>query len=561
MSKIEELKVKGDVEADPHKVDLDTILENEIGNFGKFQLRTMIVTVIASAMLSWGATEYVFTTARISTRCLIPECDGDQPEWSPYWLSNAVPVSSTGSVDNCQRFGNVSALSRLVESDTCPSTLFDTDTRLPCDEYVYENTHSVAYDLGMACDEWRRSLIGTIRLIGSMIAAPLAGFASDRWGRRVALSLCAFNTGWLGILRYWSNTYFGFVFSEFIEAVAGAGGFASLYILFTEFVGSRYRVAAVATVTSSFSVGQVLMGLIAWAVPNWRHLTLVLYFPQLFTLSYFWFAPESVRWYMSKGRFEESEALLKKVAKVNGRTLSDKSLEVLRRSAEEEAKNRAIEAERKSAEPWLIVQVFRHKQILLRCMVTPVWWITSTFIYYSLSVNSVNLTGNRYLNFVAVSLVEIPGGWTAVYLLGKIGRKPVLIGCYWVCAACQITYIFTSKDMITVSLIVYLISKYTIALAMTSLYVYTAELYPTKRRHSLFAFSSMLGKIGSMTAPLTPAIGHQWFEELPFLMFASFALLSGALVFLTPETQGTKLPETFEDAENIGRKNKKTAKI
>lgn len=43
---------------------------------------------------------------------------------------------------------------------------------------------------------------------------------------------------------------------------------------------------------------------------------------------------------------------------------------------------------------------------------------------------------------------------------------------------------------------------------------------------------------------------------MPFVLFASFALLSGALILVTPETLGSKLPDTMEEAENIG--NKKT---
>lgn len=35
------------------------------------------------------------------------------------------------------------------------------------------------------------------------------------------------------------------------------------------------------------------------------------------------------------------------------------------------------------------------------------------------------------------------------------------------------------------------------------------------------------------------------------MMFGSFALLSATLVFTTPETLGTKLPDTMEDAENL----------
>lgn len=143
-----------------------------------------------------------------------------------------------------------------MESETCPSTLFDRHILQPCNEYIYENTHSVAYDVssqelnycnlwqygscltifslfqfGLACDEWKRSLIGTVRTFGTLTALPITGYVSDRWGRRVALTLNAFNTAWLGAVRYWSDTYFGFMISEFIEATFGSGGFSTIYIL------------------------------------------------------------------------------------------------------------------------------------------------------------------------------------------------------------------------------------------------------------------------------------------------------------------------------------------
>lgn len=209
-----------------------------------------------------------------------------------------------------------------------------------------------------------------------------------------------------------------------------------------ELMGPKYRVAGGVVMNTFFAVGQVTLALIAWAVPNWRHLTLTIYLPQLITISFYWLISESVRWYLSKGRYEEAEMVLKNVARINKRQLSEKSLQELRDNAKEESKKQSLEAELKSKEPWLIELVFRHKPILLRCCVSPVWWITTTFIYYGLSINSINLTGNRYLNYVTVSAVEIPGFWIAFALLGVVGRKPVLIGAFWTCAACQIAFIF-----------------------------------------------------------------------------------------------------------------------
>ncbi|XP_063622321.1 organic cation transporter protein-like [Cydia splendana] len=537
-------------------VDLDKILVEEIGEFGWFQVRTIVLAALVVIFSGIASSEYVFTTGRINTRCLIPECESsDQPaEFSPSWILNAVPASGS-SFDGCQRFANVSAGGG--SSATCPADLFDRDTLVDCEEHVYENTDTIVYDFGLACQEWMRSFIGSAHTFGTLTALPITGFVSDRWGRRTSLALNAISRAVLGLLRSWVNAYVPFTLLQFLEATFGSGVFSCAYILVMELLGPRLRVAGGAAMNTFFSIGNICCGLLAWAVNDWRRLTQVIYSPMFITIFYFWIIPESVRWYMSKGRYEESEAVLKTAARVNGGRLSDKSLQALRESAEEEKRKKPTEELEKATEPWLIVQVFRHKQILIRCIVSPVWWVTNTFIYYGLSINAVNMSGNRYLNYVAVAAVEIPGYWTSMFLMGKIGRKPVLIGAFWVCAACQAAYVFMPASYYGLSLTVYLIGKYAIAMVMTAVYVYTAELYPTKYRHSLFAFSSMIGRIGSILAPLTPAMADSTFDEFPFVLFGCFALVSGALVFVTPETLGTTLPDTMDEADNIGKKQPK----
>lgn len=44
---------------------------------------------------------------------------------------------------------------------------------------------------------------------------------------------------------------------------------------------------------------------------------------------------------------------------------------------------------------------------------------------------------------------------------------------------------------------------------------------------------------------------HTW-SALPLLMFGGSALMSGLLVLLLPDTINTKLPDTVEEAEDLG---------
>ena len=56
-------------------------------------------------------------------------------------------------------------------------------------------------------------------------------------------------------------------------------------------------------------------------------------------------------------------------------------------------------------------------------------WMTVTMVYYGLSLNATNLSGNPYTNFVLVALVEIPGKGCIELKLGsktqlkKLGSK------------------------------------------------------------------------------------------------------------------------------------------
>ncbi|CAB3246646.1 unnamed protein product [Arctia plantaginis] len=199
----------------------------------------------------------------------------------------------------------------------------------------------------------------------------------------------------------------------------------------------------------------------------------------------------------------------------------------------------------------LIKAIWNSSVLLRRVCTTPIWWITTTFVYYGLSINATSLSETMHLNYILTAAIEIPGFYTAVLVLDRIGRKPTICTGFLFSAVCNIAFTFTPQDMATLRLIIYLLGKFGISMVFTSIYLFTSELYPTKYRHSLLAFSSMVGRIGSITAPLTPAL-MEYYAGIPTLMFGAMGILSGILVLTQPETLGTKLPDTLEEAEVIG---------
>lgn len=532
------------------KMEFEVVLNNAIGEFGKYQVINLILLAVPALASAFMAGDYIFTAAKLPHRCAIPECDGFQPEYAPDWIYRAIPQTSSG-FDDCNRFLNLTELKYLEEYEHCPASLFNSNIKIPCETYVYARTNSVVYDFNLECNEWLRALAGTLNSAGAMVALPLAGFISDYFGRRVSIVFFCFNMALVGVIRSFSVNYAMYAALQFAVTAVGGGAFSAAYILATEIVGPKFRVRASATMSSFFALGQVLLGVIALLVHDWRHLSLVLFTPIFILVSYRWIITESHRWLLSKGKKDEAKATLQYAARLNGRTISDKTMNYLLTAIP----NQILEAEKNTStekEANLFFRVLKSPVLLRRCCTTPVMWITTTFIYYGLSINSVGLSGNMYLNYIATAAIEIPGFWMAVLVLDKIGRKTTLFLGFILCGLCCIGFAFTPKNMNGLSLFLFLTGKFFTGLVMTSLYLYTAELYPTRHRHSFLGMSSMLGRIGSVVAPLTPPLMVYW-SGIPSMMFGGMAIISGLLVLTQPETRGLKVPDTFEDAEQLGK--------
>lgn len=86
--------------------------------------------------------------------------------------------------------------------------------------------------------------------------------------------------------------------------------------------------------------------------------------------------------------------------------------------------------------------------------------------------------------------------------------------------------------------------------------MFSAEMLPTLIRSGGVGTFSTFSRFGSLLAPFVPLLKH-FYNFLPLLVFGAFAFFSGLLAITLPETLGQKLPDTIEEAENIGKQNAK----
>ena len=85
-----------------------------------------------------------------------------------------------------------------------------------------------------------------------------------------------------------------------------------------ELVTPQYRALAGFVIEAFWATGVILLALIAKYIQHWRYIQLAINIPTIATLFYIWIVPESVRWLLSRGKLNEAEKILKRIASCNG---------------------------------------------------------------------------------------------------------------------------------------------------------------------------------------------------------------------------------------------------
>ncbi|XP_072178669.1 organic cation transporter protein-like [Diadema setosum] len=531
---------------------LDDFLK-KYGEFGPFQWRIFAINSFITFFSAYVSMIVVFLGAVTDHWCATPEwnCDGTNlTAWECELVKKnwSVPFNYTspgGSIqyDQCSRY-NVSSLEFRPESD--PSKYLSEDLpTIPCDAgWVYDRSQyksSIVTDFDLVCGnedlpQVSQSFFYGGYLVGSLVFGVLADVIG-RWWTLLILLLIRLGSG-LGLA--FSPTWWVFSALRFLQGCANITIYIVAFVIANEFTGLSRRNISGILIAVPFAVGYMTLALVAYFLRYWRTLEIVATLPTFGMIALMYFLPESVRWQISKGKYAAAEKTLKTVVEYNGKEYYGP---ILPTSLEEE---KITEVKEKQASA---LDLFRTRKMICQSAIVALCWMINSVVYHGLSLNTSNLGVNDYVAFAVSGGVEIPAYVVSSVLIEVIGRSRSVCGLLLLSG---VSLLVTCVCPLGVPLtIVAMIGKFGVAAAFAVVYLYTTELYPTKIRAAAMGMFSMVSRIAGIVAPPILTLAKYW-KPLPLLIFGVSGVVAGLLTLFLPETRGQKLPDTYEEGENIG---------
>ncbi|XP_074656360.1 organic cation/carnitine transporter 2-like [Tubulanus polymorphus] len=330
-----------------------------------------------------------------------------------------------------------------------------------------------------------------------------------------------------------------------LNGIAGEAALAAAAVASVELFPKNLRAFAVQMTCICWSIGVMVLDLMAYFLRDWRNLQLAIALTPLVTIIDIWLIPESVPWLLSKGKVKEADEIVKKAASINGMTLPEHPFDI------------PVDTEVIEEQELGRMTLFR-EPILRRITLTLLaLWFVNNLVYYGLSLSAAELAGDRFLNVFFMSLVEIPATVCCMFLLeSRAGRRLSLSGFHILAGISLILLVCVPPDTesttnpMPLSVFLTLLGKFNIAASMSIIVQYSLELYPTIIRNTGVGTSLLAAPVAGTLAPFAAYLARMvpW---APGVIFAIMSLLVGTVALLLPETRGRPLPHTIEDMKHL----------
>ncbi|MEQ8422291.1 MAG: sugar porter family MFS transporter [Arenibacter algicola] len=402
------------------------------------------------------------------------------------------------------------------------------------------------FELSSAMTGWAASSA----IWGCLFGAMIAGYTSDRLGRKKVLLATAVLFSISAIGSAIPNTLTQFVAARFLGGV-GVGAASMLSPLYISEIAparmrgmlvSLYQLAIVLGINFVYFVNLKIanVGTESWNIEmGWRYMLGSEIIPALLFFLLLFLVPESPRWLTLKGREKEAAAILEKV---NGK---EKGGEVLNEIKE------TIKVEKGTWQELFSTKLRR--ALIIGLMLALFSQITgiNAIIYYAPEIfkNIGFGTDSALQQTLTIGFVNTIFTFVAIYFIDRMGRRTLLLWGLSGMIVCLlgtglVFYLGLSSSIWTLIFILGFIASFSSSLGPIP-WVLISEIFPTKIRGLAMSFATMTLWLGVVAiTQFTPIMLENLGGAYTFWIFMANAIFLLIFVYQkVPETKGRTLEE------------------
>ncbi|QXE17439.1 MFS transporter [Clostridium sp. 001] len=385
-------------------------------------------------------------------------------------------------------------------------------------------------------------LLGSASAVGMAIGAAVAGMVADKYGRRTVVTFTLVLYGLASAVSGISPNFSILLLLRFLTGLGLGGELPAASTLVSEFSPAKSRGRMVVLLESFWAWGWIAAALIAYLlipIYGWRIGFFLGGIPALYAAYLRRNIPESPRYLEQKGRLEEADGIVRKMEQQAG--IINNEIAVTDLPKNEKMSSITL------ADLW-------SKAYFRRTIVLWVLWLGINFGYYGFVLWTPTLLVGKGFSLVKgfqftliMSIAQLPGYYSAAYLIEKIGRKVVLV--VYLIGTSLSAYLFgqatSAATVLAFGCLLYFFSLG----AWGAVYAYTPEVYPTRVRGSGAGWAAAIGRIGAIAAPYIVGLvyetkGKQVGFTYVFLMLTIvFAVVAVVVALVGIETKGRALDE------------------
>ena len=383
-------------------------------------------------------------------------------------------------------------------------------------------------------------LIATATFAGMLVGAWFWGTISDYVGRRAGFQLTVLIFALFGLLSAFAPSWEWLLVIRFITGFGLGGALPLDFSLYAEFLPTKNRGRNLVILESFWALGTVVAAGLAWVlVPNfgWRPLLASSAVAAVLVLWIRRKIPESPRYLAISGKADEAREIIAGIARENGRPTPEQDL---------------VAGERQSGTTVARLWAPGLRQMTLMLWVT---WFCISLAYYGIFtwlpqafVQQGFSSLQTYQNTFLLALAQVPGYFSAAYLIERLGRRNTL-GLYLL-ASGVFTFLFAIVTGFGGLLASAMLMSFFALGAWAALYAWTPESYPTEIRTTGMGWASGMARVAGVITPTLGGILFGFALLSALSLWAVAFVIGGITVFLLGvETKRRALSDTMSGPE------------